>query len=97
MSKTVIKTTMLFMPDNVDPDEWNKQSEEEKVQKSEAFPGRVILEAPEEFQITEYYELAKEPFPACRIITKTNATRIAMSLSELDSLLKKEGFIFISC
>lgn len=97
MSKTILKTTALFKPENMNDEEWNLISEEQRTIQSDSAPARIFIESPQDFRITEYYQLTEEPFPTC-IIFHSDAMisrRISCSIETLDEIFKQQGFNFI--
>jgi hypothetical protein len=92
---TILKTNFLYMPDDANAEEWTVLTESEKISRSDSFEGRLVIESEPNFQVSQYYEIAKEPFPVCRIVSGPCSERISCSLEVLDSLFKREGFQFI--
>ena len=97
MAKIILRTKALFKPDNVNEEEWNVISEEEKTIRSDSLPTRIFIESPQDFRITEYYQLIEEPFPTCIICHSDGiiSRRISCSIETLDEIFKQQGFNFI--
>ena len=97
MAKTILRTKSLFKPEKINEEEWNVISEEERTIKSDSATTRIFIESPQDFRITEYYQLTEEPFPTCIICHSDGmlSRRISCSIETLDEIFKQQGFTFI--
>lgn len=97
MAKIILRTKALFRPDNTNETEWDIMTEQQRTVASELLKVRIFIESPQDFRITEYYQLTDEPFPTCNICHSDGMVfrRISCPIETLDEIFKQQGFTFI--